>query len=278
MQCALISMRSVGVSVDYPTYRSETTWYRLIPSRFPPVDVYARLESVDRVKAAQAVEEQTNPRLVAQQRATQGQESGRTAEGRFQNWNHAPFVYRNPEGSYFLNRSYGVMEVVGDKRSALGFYLRRREVFLRRTEEPPMGLDMRMLHTDIRGEFINLTSLTSSMSREERWRIGQQLYDNNAQGVVFQRAGFPGAMFLSVFDRSTLKPSVQGTHYRFTWDGECIHTVYDFNSGEVIRREELLPEEPSDDSVCGGLIYSALAKGTMPLSSTHAGADISALQ
>jgi hypothetical protein len=34
------------------------------------------------------------------------------------------------------------MEVVGDVRSALAFYLRRREIFLSRTDEAAMGLEL----------------------------------------------------------------------------------------------------------------------------------------
>jgi len=244
----------VGVKVDSPLYHSDRVWYRLIPSRFPPVDVYARLDSAELRSAAQEIEARTNPRLISKARAMQGREPNRASSARLQNWNHAPFTYKNPEGTYLLDPNYGVMEVVSDVRSALGYYLRRREIFLSRTSEPPMGLDMRMLQTKIRGDFVNLTSFSPDARREDRWKIGQELYESNAQGVLFQRPGFPGALFLSVFDGSTLEPSVQGAHYRFAWDGDFIKSVYDFSSGEEITREELLPEEATEESVTGGLI------------------------
>ena len=34
-----------------------------------------------------------------------------------QNWNHAPFAYSNPEGTYFLGPAPRVMEVAGDGRA-----------------------------------------------------------------------------------------------------------------------------------------------------------------
>jgi len=172
--------------------------------------VYARLASAELRAAAQEIEAKTNPRLISKERAICAGEPGRVSSGRLQNWNHAPFTYKNSEGTYFLDPNYGVMEVVDEIRSALAFYLRRREIFLSRTGEPDMGLDMRLLHTRIRGDIIDLTSLPLKSSREDRWKIGRELYEDSAQGIYFKRPGFPNASFLAVFDGATLEPSVQG--------------------------------------------------------------------
>jgi hypothetical protein len=57
---------------------------------------------------------------------------------RLQNWNHAPFAYTNPEGSYLLSPVHGVMEVAGSEEAALAIAIRRREIFLGRTTEPAL--------------------------------------------------------------------------------------------------------------------------------------------
>jgi hypothetical protein len=241
-------MLNAGAKVDHPLYYCDQNWFRLIPSRFPPIDVYERLASAELRTAAQQIEAQTNPRLLSKERGAQGEHVNRAASGRLQNWNHAPFAYKNPEGTYLLNPNYGVMEVVGDVRSALAFYLRRREVFLSRTDEAPMGLDMRLLVTRIKGDFVDLTGLPPDISRDERWAIGQRLYENDAHGALFQKPNFPGASFLAVFDGSLLEPSVQGAHYRFVWDGKVIKSVYDFSSGEEISRGDLLTGDPTKEA------------------------------
>jgi hypothetical protein len=111
-----------------------------------------------------------------------------------------------------------------------------------------MGLDMRLLITRIKGDFVDLTTLPPDTSRNDRWAIGQRLYENDARGALFQRPDFRGASFLVVFDGSVLEPSVQSAHYRFVWDGEFIRSVYDFSSGEKILREELLAGTPSKEA------------------------------
>jgi hypothetical protein len=230
--------------VSYSVRRSEQTWFRLIPSRFPPVDVYERLGEPRLRTAAQQIEVRTNPRLASKARIAHEADADHGGTGRLQNWNHAPFAYKNPEGSYLLSPAYGVMEVVGDSRSALAFYLRRREVFLDRTDETAMALDMRMLHTPVRGNFADLAGMSPELAKEARWAIGRELYESGVSGAFFQRADYPSTLFLAIFDPSVLEPSQQGAHYRFVWDGTAIRSIYDFGTGKEIMREELLGDGP----------------------------------
>lgn len=160
---------------------------------------------------------------------------------RLQNWNHAPFAYTNPEGSYLLGPVHGVMEAAGDEDAALAIAIRRRETFLSRTSEPPLDLDMRVLSTRIAGEFADLTAMALDMAQAARWEIGRQLLDAGASGAVFRRAERPVAQFIAVFDAALLERSLQRTHYRFVWDGTVIKSVYDFGSGREIKREDLVP-------------------------------------
>jgi len=240
-------MRSEEAELDYPPFHSNQDWYRLIPSRFPPVDVYERLAPAVRA-AAPDIEALTNPRLASKTRLTGGNARVDEMSPRLQNWNHAPFAYRNPEGSYFLGPLYGVMELAGSVEAALAIAICRRETFLSRTSEPPMDLDMRLLSTPIRGEFVDLMSVAADMTQAARWVIGQQLLDKGAAGAVFRRAERPDAQFLAVFDPASVERSVQGTHYRFVWDGTVIKSIYDFSTGEKIMRGDLLRGSPGREA------------------------------
>jgi hypothetical protein len=225
--------------LKFSTRNYDQDWFRLIPSRFPIIDVYERLGSDDLRASAKLLEEQTNPRLAAIANAP---ETVRTAgEGhQFQNWNHAPFVYKNPEGTWFVGPSYGALEVAGAQRAALGLALLRREVFLSRTDEAPMDLEMRMLSIRVKAELVDLTSLEGNLTQGERWVIGEKLCNDGAAGVVFCRQNFSNEHFLAVFDGRVLGRSIQGAHYKFIWDGELIKSIYDFTDGTEILRSELL--------------------------------------
>jgi hypothetical protein len=227
--------------LEFPRFQCDQDWYRLIPSRFPPVDVYARLAPALR-EAALDLENLTNPRLQAKELLTGEPAAVDANSPRLQNWNHAPFAYRNPEGSYLLDAIHGAMELAGTVEAALAIAIRRREIFLGRTAEKPMDLDMRLLTTPVKGEFVDLrSSLALDATEAVRRETGRKLFDDGEVGAVFHRFERPSDLFLAVFDAEPLGRTVQSTHYRFVWDGAAIARVYDFSTAGEIKRSELLP-------------------------------------
>jgi hypothetical protein len=74
-----------------------------------------------------------------------------------------------------------------------------------------------------------------------RRETGRKLFDDGEPGAIFHRPERPSDLFLAVFDAAPLGRSVQSTHYRFVWDGAVIASVYDFGTGEQIKRSDLLP-------------------------------------
>ncbi|TIX34921.1 MAG: RES domain-containing protein, partial [Mesorhizobium sp.] len=76
--------------------------FRLIPSRFPPVNVYEGLINSDRQDEIVSLENLTNPRLRSLDRLQQATQGDASADPRLQNWNLAPFAYGNPDGTTFF--------------------------------------------------------------------------------------------------------------------------------------------------------------------------------
>jgi hypothetical protein len=214
-------------------------WHRLIPSRFPPVDVYARLGPPELAELAKQLEDKTNPRLHDRNWQMENKKARENSPS-LQNWNHAPFVYRNPEGSTLLNPGYAVLEMVRGVGPALAWALRRRELFLQRTDEPALNVDMRLLITPVTGRFVDLSDTPISANRDERWNLGQALVDRGARGALFRPLDHPSVLALAVFDRTALGRTVQAAHYRFVWDGSAVRTVYDFTDGSELARDDLM--------------------------------------
>lgn len=235
--------------MSYRTRTIDQEWHRLIPSRFPPVEVYERLgrpEGDPELWAvAKELENKTNPRLQA--KAWLLGKSGEFSESspRLQNWNQAPFSYRNPEGSTFLPAAYGVFEAVSGVRPALARAVRRREIFLSRTSEPSTGLDMRMLITRVKGELVDLTDEPWEGDEDRRREIGRRIYDEGAHGIVFRSPDEPRCLAVSVFENGLLGRTVQGAHYRFVWDSAVIRKVYDFSDGMELSRAEIFQASQS---------------------------------
>jgi hypothetical protein len=234
--------------VTYPTRSIDQDCYQLIPSRFPTIEVYERLGDADLQNVAKELEARTNPRLAAIDQLPAKPKPGDKAANQYQNWNHAPYAYKDPRGTHFLGPTHGALEVATDVKNALSFALLRREEFLGATGEPAMSLDMRMFTRRIAGTFTDLTKLDPELPRDERWTIGHALWGGGVSGVLFCRPGFGAHRFLSVFDGSLLGRALQATHYRFVWDGRNVRSIYDFSSGTEILRGELLGSDLGRDA------------------------------
>ena len=202
--------------------------FRLIPSRFPPVSIYEGLVEEDLFEALIKVEDITNPRLKSVQRITASTSRLPTDSPRLQNWNHAPFAYSNPEGTRFFPPDRPCLELADCPQTALAISVERRQNFLARTGEPPIGLDMRMLKTPASGRFVDLRDVDIGLKREDRWKIGATI-PTDVDGIVYHPPERPSATCIGVLKGSVLARSVQTAHYRFSWNGNRITKLYAFD-------------------------------------------------
>lgn len=228
--------------MEYGSLEVSANWYRLIPSRFPPVSLYERVAPEVDWEAIHAVEELTNPRVQARKLITS---QGQVSEGaaRLQNWNLAPFTYLNPEGTWLLDPFIGALELADCLQTALATSVRKRELFLKRTDEPPLDLDMRVLCTKASGKFADLRKLDPTITQSARWRIGESLLQDGAAGAVFRSPFREAGTCLAVFKADVLERSLQAEHFRFVWDGAKIKSVYSFNSAETLSPEQIFAKE-----------------------------------
>ena len=210
----------------------QADFFRLIPSRFPPVQVFEGLVANDRLDEVAAAESRTNPRLAAEERLRGSVPNSH----RLQNFNHAPFKYINPEGSVFFPPMRPALELADHRQTALAVAVPRRERFLRRTLEAPIGLDMRLLKTPVHGRFADLTAASPNLGFEERTKLVSDL-PADIDGVVFRPAERPTHQCLAVLNGATLGYTLQSAHYRFWWDGARIATVYAFDDARPLNPE-----------------------------------------
>lgn len=220
--------------------------FRLIPSRFPPVNVYDGIVANDRLEEIYAAEELTNPRLKSLGRMAPGAKDGGAADPKLQNWNLAPFAYGNPDGSLFFDERKPCLEVSTDRQTALAVSVAKREAFLRSTQEGATGLDMRMLRHPVNGKFWDLRDKiapVSEMDEKERWSIGKGIPDG-ADGVLYRSAERPAGTCIAILTGNVLGRSVQTVHFRYQWDGCRIAKLYVFNDeGTEISPDALIGAE-----------------------------------
>ena len=217
-----------------PITRQNGNYFVLIPSRFPPVALYTRISSGRHEEVAE-IAELYNPRLREKHRAIGATSDAQYARSpRLQNWNHAPFTYSNPEGSWFFDQFTKCLELSADKQTALAVSVAKRELFLSRTDEPPIGVDMRMVSRPVEGDFLDARGIQSNMSFENRRAFGRSILERRSKdsfdGVLFNGPERPTGSKLAILKGDVLGQAVQCEHFRYNWDGTKITNLYCFDS------------------------------------------------
>ena len=139
---------SLTPSADAPIPVRRLHWrnaVRIIPSVFPPVNLFERVARPEDLDAVQAIESAYNPRL----RDAVGDLSlvprDERVVGPGAGYIMAAFTHVSPEGSRFSNGTYGVFYAAQRESTAIAETRFHRERFMRATEEARCELDMRVL-------------------------------------------------------------------------------------------------------------------------------------
>ncbi|SDD62333.1 RES family NAD+ phosphorylase [Ruegeria marina] len=234
-----------NVAADLPLRDINDDFFLLIPSRFPPVELFDRL-SVTSTQEVADIESLTNPRLRAKERLSHRPDGYVDDQSpKLQNWNLAPFTYPNPEGTTLFPSSLRCLEMSGDIQTALAVAVAKREAFLGRTHEDAIGLDMRMLKRKVLGRFIDARGLTLAQAELNYRELGQQILSLEEEirfdGVLFHSNERPSGTRVVVLNGDVLDRAIQCEHYRFHWDGSRISRIYNFDSSLPTAKNSIDP-------------------------------------
>ncbi len=202
--------------------------YRLVPSRYPPVDLFERVGDPADWELLAHIEGLTNDRLreeVGEISAVPVAERvcGQGASPIMAAFTHIGFASRFSDGSY------GVYYASNRFDGALREVLHHRTRFFQRTSEPRTQIDLRTyvgridsrLH-DIRGGWSLAHDPNSYLHSQA---LAKQLRKQGSRGIVYDSVRLAAAKNLAVFRPSVLAASdghphvSQGPHVRVEWDG-----------------------------------------------------------
>ena len=208
--------------------------YRIIPSRFPPIDLFARVAdpsdldavfAIESLTSTQARQEAGELRLVSPEDAVSGPGS---------QWIMGPFAHVSTPGGRFSTEEFGAYYAAKSLATAIEETKYHRARFLRATAEPPMVIDMRVLHArlaalvhDLRGlradhpELYHLTDYSASQA------FARQLRAARSWGIVFESVRHDGGECVAVFRPSVLSDCKQAQHLAYVWDGSKITSVFE---------------------------------------------------
>lgn len=212
--------------------------YRIVPSRFPPIQLFERVAAAADLDAVFQIEGMTNDRLRGEVGELALVPQQERISGPGTSCIMAAFTHLKPGGDRFTDGSYGVYYCSGDLKTAIEETKFHRAQFLSCTREAPLEVDMRVylsdlaaeLH-DIRGLAADFLQLYHSSDYAASQAFAAPLRTRGAWGIVYDSVRRAGGQCAAVFRPKAFPPGGahcrQSLHLTYVWDGARIAEVFE---------------------------------------------------
>ncbi|HEX9106300.1 MAG TPA: RES family NAD+ phosphorylase [Longimicrobiales bacterium] len=208
--------------------------FRIVPSRFPPIDLFERVAPPQDWEALIELESMTNDRLRDEVGQIQLVPPAERVSGPGAGYVMAAFTHIAPGGGRFNDPTFGAYYTSRTLETAVWETRYHRARFLRATAEPPLELDMRVLEARLAGEYHDLRGL------QEQWpavydpadysagqALARRLRAAGSDGVAYDSVRQSGGECAAVFRPRLLTRCRESRTLTYIWDGEKISGVYE---------------------------------------------------
>ena len=236
---------SLTPSPDRPLPVRRVHWknaVRIIPSIFPPIDLFERVADPAHLEAVHAIESAFNPRLREARGDLALVPRGERVVGPGAGYIMAAFTHVSPDGSRFSNGTYGVFYAAHREPTAIAETRFHRERFMRATGEPRSELDMRVLSVTVKALLHDLRGMRSILPDIYRLNdyadsqiLGGALRAGGSSGVVYDSVRHESGRCVGVFTPRALTNCRERKHLRYIWDGARIADVLEIKRLPVPR-------------------------------------------
>lgn len=209
-----------------------TVWrpcHRLIPSRYPTVGLFDAIADPADLEVVFAVQALTNPRIRDEIGQLQLVAAEERVSGAGSTVVMAAFTHLNAEGSRFSDGGYGVYYAAQALDTAIAEVSHHRAVFLARTREPAIDVDMRVITANLDAPLHDLRELGkagAALLDPDRYgapqALGRRLREGGSWGVQFPSVRHRGGLCVGVFRPKALRNARAGAHLALHWDGQRI--------------------------------------------------------
>lgn len=210
------------------------TCYRIIPSRFPPIDLFERVADPADIDAIIELESRTNDRLRDEAGEIALVPPAERVTGPGAGYVMAAFTHLHPSGGRFSDARHGAYYAARELETAVAETTFHRERFMGATAQPPMHLDMRVLEAeldarlhDVRGQRAERPSLYDPEDRTAAQAFARELRDAGSDGVAYDSVRRAGGQCVAAFRPRCVKRCRGTRHLTYVWDGHRIAEVYE---------------------------------------------------
>jgi hypothetical protein len=208
--------------------------YRLIPSRYPTVGLYDAIADPADLDVVFAIESLTNPRLRDEAGELRLVPPEERVAGPGATLVMAAFTHLNPDGSRFSDGSHGVYYAAQSLETAIAEVSHHRAVFLARTAEPAIDIDLRLITATLQTRLHDLrrlgdagAALLDPDSYAAPQALARTLRAAGSFGVQYPSVRHAGGLCVGVFRPRALRHARAGTHIALHWDGARITHWYE---------------------------------------------------
>jgi hypothetical protein len=208
--------------------------FRIVPSRFPPINLFEAVADPADLEAVFQIEAMTNDRL----REEAGDILLVVPEDRVSGPGSTPimaaFTHLNPDGDRFANGTYGVFYAGRTIETAIAETRYHRVRFLQATSESAQEIDMRVYAVDLDAELHDIRAKRESHAayyHPSNYAVSQELArdlrKNRSNGIVYASVHDDVGECAAVFRPRSLSNCRQERHLCYVWDGRAISTIYE---------------------------------------------------
>lgn len=208
--------------------------YRIIASRFPPINLFEEVADPADLAAVYAVEALTNDRLRQEVGDIDLVPVSDRVSGPGSSVIMAAFTHLNPEGSRFSDGSFGVFYAALKVETAVAETRYHRGRFMRATREPAQELDMRVYAADLEGALHDIRGMRETHwgyydldSYRESQGFAVGLRASGSGGIVYDSVRDEGGACAAVFRPRLLANCRQERHLCYVWDGGEVSFIYE---------------------------------------------------
>ncbi|MGF1683524.1 RES family NAD+ phosphorylase [Photobacterium minamisatsumaniensis] len=211
--------------------------YRLIPSKYPPINLYEDVCEPEQLEAIFAIEAITNPRLSEEV----GDFSRIPADERLVGIPHCSFVmaaftHVNPDGARFNTADFGAYYAAPDINTAIKETVHHMERVMGFTNEPAQDIQMRCIDAWFAAELVDLRqqeALDSALYHPTNYNQSQMLAcdlkTSKADGVVYQSVRHQGHDCYALFKPNVVTKVCQSKHFTYKWNGDSVNSILEVN-------------------------------------------------
>jgi hypothetical protein len=216
--------------MTHDTVSVKSKVHRLIPSRYPTIDLFDWVESKEELEEVAKLEGFTNERLIAEIGEIQLVSKEDWVSGPGASVLMATFTHRGI--SRFSDGSYGIYYAADSLDTAIAETKYHRTRFLNASNEGPCLIQMREYTATVQKKLLSLSHkkyqpyLNPDPNQYiQSQEFAKQLRAKQEWGLHYPSVRKKGAYCAAIFRPPALTIPVQGCHLDYIWDGNSISEV-----------------------------------------------------